>query len=355
MFRLGLTRRAIPTLRSYQPTVATRWRSSRYRRFGEDPEVIEYEIGPDGGYRERRKRYNRGDWRGLLKNRNFQYFAAASGVFIVANLHQAPYTKRLQFLWVPYWLEEKIGDYSYRQILSEFQGQIADPRDPVYRPIREVMDRLLKAALDSTADPKQKEHLQKLDWKIHVVVGDQPPNAFILPNGKIFIFASILPICRDQDGLATVLSHELSHQLAHHSSEQISKSPIYLAISSFLFSVTGSTDLNNLLIQTLLQLPGSRRQETEADHIGCELLALACFNINSAVSFWQRMEDYEQQMGGAGGSGRMQEFFSTHPASQRRVNDIESWLPGLRQIQEEKGCHDQMNQFQGFKSFFNRA
>ncbi|CAN3371873.1 mitochondrial metalloendopeptidase Oma1p [Diutina rugosa] len=330
-----------------------RLRHSRYRRFGDnDPDVVEYELDPYGNYRERKgHRYRSSNsWQDLLYDRRLWYLAAGLGLFYVANLHKAPYTGRLQFCWVPYWMEQKMGDMSYRQVMAQFGGDIVDHNNRVYQPIRSVMDRLLKAADQLIKDPKQREHLKKLDWQISVVAGDYPPNAFILPNGKIFIFASIIPICQNEDGLATVLSHELSHQLAHHSSEQLSKSPLYMLAGAIMFSITGSTGLNDLLIQTLFQLPGSRKQESEADHIGCELMAKACFNVDAAVSFWGRMEDMEQQMGGASG-GRMTEFFSTHPASEHRIEAIKSWLPQLHQVQEESGCHTK--QFGNFANAYN--
>ena len=125
-----------------------------------------------------------------------------------------------------------------------------------------------------------------------------PPNAFILPNGKIFIFSSILPICENDDGLATVLAHELSHQLAQHSSEQLLKQPIYLVLSTILYSITGISWFNDLLINGVLTMPASREMESEADHIGCELLAKACFHPEQAINFWQRMSQAEKRLTG---------------------------------------------------------
>ena len=150
------------------------------------------------------------------------------------------------------------------------------------------MNSLLTAAISNFPDQQQVEHLKSLDWAIHVIQVDPnkiPPNAFILPNGKIFIFSSILPICHNDDGLATVLSHELSHQLAHHSLEQLSKQPFYILLLAILYSITGTSSFNSLMIEGLLKMPASRDMESEADHIGCELMARLCFNVNEAVQF----------------------------------------------------------------------
>lgn len=70
--------------------------------------------------------------------------------------------------------------------------------------------------------------LDGIKWEIHVVNDPTAsPNAFVLPGGKVFIFSSILPICANDDGIATVLAHEFAHQLARHTAENLSKAPIY--------------------------------------------------------------------------------------------------------------------------------
>lgn len=299
---------------------------------------------------------NWSNWYQMLRSRNAAYVGAGVAGFYVYNLHEAPFTHRKRFLWVPYWLERKVGDYSYQQLLSEYQHQILPPNSPVYLQISLIMNKLLAVALEGIDDAKQKENLKSLDWKIHVIQVDssQPPNAFILPNGKIFIFSSILPICQNSDGLATVLSHELSHQLAHHSSEQISKSPIYLASSAGLYSLTGLSELSLLLTSGLLKLPASREMESEADHIGCELLAKSCFNLKEVPKFWNRMASLEKASSGEEGYGSgLQEFFSTHPATSKRLHDIEGWMPKLEQIKESSACY-QYGTFQNAtKSFFS--
>lgn len=319
--------------------------------FSQIPRIGRIEVRQYGNYRRFDNsfgpRNRRIDWGKILTSRKTGYFVAGFAAFYIYNLHEAPFTHRKRFIWTPYWLEKKVGDYSYQQLMYQYQDQILPSHYPVYREISTIMNKLLDVAMAGLDDIKQKDYMQSLDWKIHVIQVDnsQPPNAFILPNGKIFIFSSILPICKNDDGLATVLSHELSHQLAHHSGEQISKSPIYLTLSLLLYSITGTTQLNDLIIASLLQLPASREMESEADHIGCELLAKSCFNLQEAINFWNRMGAMEQKMTGqvqtsGGGGYQLQEFFSTHPATQTRIHDIQSWMPALEQMKENAGCYD---------------
>ncbi|CAH2355611.1 mitochondrial metalloendopeptidase Oma1p [[Candida] railenensis] len=279
----------------------------------------------------------------LLLSRNTIYAGIGVVAFCAYNLENAPVTDRLRLLWVPYWMESKIGGYSYSQILSEYKDQILPSSDPTYKTIGKVMNKLLDAAISNSSDPAQRDHLLKLDWKIHIIQVDPkkvPPNAFILPNGKIFVFSSILPICNGEDGLATVLSHELSHQLARHTSEQLSKQPFYIALSLLMYAATGVDWIGDVLINGVLRMPASREMEIEADHIGCTLMAKSCYNLGEAVKFWQRMYKWEETVASQRGAGALQEFFSTHPGTERRIENIKTWMPELRNVQEASGCYE---------------
>lgn len=166
---------------------------------------------------------------------------------------------------------------------------------------------------------------------MQVFVIDQPvPNAFVLPGGKIFVFTGILPIAKNQAGLAAVLSHEMSHQIAHHSgrvpyfyfccvAETIAKQRVLLffqLLASSLFS-----DLRWLIQSPAMDLvfmkPNSRAMESEADLIGLCLMEKAGYNVQEAVEMWKRM---------AALAPKQMEFASTHPSNERRIRDLEAWI-----------------------------
>jgi len=66
-------------------------------------------------------------------------------------------------------------------------------------------------------------------------------------------------------------------------------------------------------------LPYSRLQESEADHLGLIFMAMAGYNPNQAVDFWQRMK--------AQGGEKPSELLSTHPSDDRRISDIQKRMP----------------------------
>jgi predicted Zn-dependent protease len=74
--------------------------------------------------------------------------------------------------------------------------------------VKAVLERLLPFV-------QQAGGLEHVDWEVHVIESPEM-NAFVIPGGKIFVFTGILPLCRDEDGLAAVLAHEISHVIAHH-------------------------------------------------------------------------------------------------------------------------------------------
>ncbi len=147
----------------------------------------------------------------------------------------------------------------------------------------------------------------------------------------MFVFTGLLPITKDEAGLAAVLGHEIAHNVAHHLAERISQSIIVAGtaiIIASLFDISGQ--LSNGIANLALSLPNSRTQEQEADHIGLLMMAESCYDPEAAVDLWTRMAQAEQ--------GSPPQFLSTHPTSYNRRELIKQWLPEARLKYEQAEC-----------------
>ncbi len=158
-------------------------------------------------------------------------------------------------------------------------------------------------------------------------------NAWCMPGGKVAVYTGILPVTRDDAGLATVMGHEIAHAIAQHAAEQASNTTLAQAGGGVLGAVVGGrSEGTQQVIGQLYGLGGqlallkySRKQESEADRLGLVFMAMAGYNPDNAVLFWQRMAAAKD------GAGSPPEFLSTHPSDATRIEAIKANLPEARQ------------------------
>jgi predicted Zn-dependent protease len=173
--------------------------------------------------------------------------------------------------------------------------------------------------------------LPNAQWEF--VVFDKPDvaNAFCLPGGKVGIYTGILPITRDEAGLATVIGHEVAHAVARHGAERMSEGLLIqlggIALSTAMQTKSAATQqiaqqAYGLGSTVGVTLPHSRQQELEADHLGLLYMARAGYDPREALDFWKRFAAYNDKNG-----GKPIEFLSTHPVDDRRIAQIEALLP----------------------------
>lgn len=166
------------------------------------------------------------------------------------------------------------------------------------------------------------------------VLFDKPdtPNAFALPGGKVGVFSGILPITRDDAGLATVIGHEVAHAVARHGAERMSEAMLIQLGGQVLEQATlGRSEGSRVLMQQAygigtaigVALPHSRGQELEADRLGVLYMARAGYQPREALGFWKRFAEYKNKKGG----GKQIEFLSTHPLDDQRIRQIEGLIP----------------------------
>ena len=158
-----------------------------------------------------------------------------AGVYYMVNLEQVPSTGRWRFNDVGIADEQHMGEQAYKQTLAQYRGRMLPETHPATAQVRRVVSRIVKAAAE--LDAERAPGAAPTQWSVHVVKDNQT-NAFVLPGGKIFVFTGILPICGSDEGLATVLSHEVAHQLARHSAEKMAGYKVLL-LGTFVLDLLG--------------------------------------------------------------------------------------------------------------------
>lgn len=170
--------------------------------------------------------------------------------------------------------------------------------------------------------------LPNAQWEF-VVFESKEANAFCLPGGKVGIYTGILPITKDEAGLATVIGHEVAHAVARHGGERISAAMGLQLLGVAVDATTQNAKYHDVYVQGFglgsqlgVALPHSRLQESEADHLGLLYMARAGYDPEAAVGFWQRFAEFNNKQGGA-----TPWFLRTHPLDEKRVEQLKGWLP----------------------------
>ncbi|EUC44879.1 hypothetical protein COCMIDRAFT_97039 [Bipolaris oryzae ATCC 44560] len=268
--------------------------------------------------------------------RDIGILSAGAGAFYLYNLEEVPVSGRRRFNIIPAELEEAIGRSSVDQVREQYAGRILPDNDMRVRKVKKVLQRLLPYA--------EGEGLQGLDWEVTVIESPEQ-NAFVAPGGKVFVFTGILPLCRDEDGIAAVLGHEIAHVVARHTAERMSQAPLVLigVLALSLFDISFYS--GKLLIDLFLSMPASRKHEAEADFIGLMMMAQGCYKPQAAMDFWARMEKM--------GNGEPPQILSTHPSHHNREEKIREWLPKALEKAEASECYSTSQYANQFSSAFS--
>ena len=244
-------------------------------------------------------------------------------LFFVAGCSTVPITGRKQFNLVPDSIINSMSLQSYNDFLA--QNKLSDNKQQSDMVLR-VGSRIQHAVEQYSAEYGL--DLEGYQWEFNLVVDDQV-NAWAMPGGKVVVYTGLLPITQDDTGLAVVMGHEIAHAIAKHGGERMSQGLIVqmggIALSEALQNRPVETQ--QLFMQAYglgaevgVLLPYSRKHESEADHLGLIFMALAGYDPNAAVGFWERMAALNE-------GAAPPELLSTHPSDSRRIRDLKALIP----------------------------
>ena len=185
----------------------------------------------------------------------------------------------------------------------------------------------------------QSNPVKNFNWEFSLLdqkdmQGNQIKNAWCMPGGKVTFFTGILPIAKNEDGIASIMGHEIAHAFARHGIESLTR---HSAIQLGTFAISQNDQVSNLLNKTYnllgsdrsiyndiinygVLLPFSRTMESEADYMGLTFMNLAGFNMQESYKVWERMQKENK-------AGNQNEFASSHPSPDNRIKKIKEWIP----------------------------
>lgn len=204
--------------------------------------------------------------------------------------------------------------------------------------VKRVGQRLANAVETYLKNNGMSSEIKNFSWEFNLVQNKEA-NAFCMPGGKIVVYEGLLPITQNEASLAIVLGHEIAHAVAKHSAEQMSKQirqQYGTQIGGALLGTVIGSDAASIATTvaqqgfSLANLKYSRDDESEADHMGLIFAAMAGYDPEVAIPFWQRMSQ-------SSGSSNSSDFLSDHPSDSKRIAALQKEMPEAMKYYEASG------------------
>lgn len=236
-------------------------------------------------------------------------------------------TGRKQLILLPETELQNMASQQYKQFLTE-NKVVATNVNKDAEMVRRVGTRIAYAIGKYYEQQGKGDILNGYQWEFNLI-DSKDVNAWCMPGGKVVVYTGLLPVTQNEAALAVVMGHEIAHAIARHGNERMSQG-VMQQLGGVALSVAVANkpaETQNLFLQSygigstvLGTLPFSRKQETEADKFGLIFSAMAGYNPNEAIPFWQRMAQ-------VGGGQKPPEFLSTHPSDETRIANMQKFIP----------------------------
>jgi len=230
-----------------------------------------------------------------------------------------PLSDRKRINFVPDEMMLNMSFSSYRDFLIQNPPLPSNNNNTIL--VRNVGNKLSSAVTKFLKEKNMSSEISNFAWEFNVV-NNKEVNAWCMPGGKIVVYTGLFPVTQDENGLAVVLSHEIAHAVAKHGNERMSQQllVVFGGITLAAALEKKPEETKNLFLSiygvssTLGILAYSRQHEYEADKLGLFFMAMAGYNPNKAIEFWQRMSNNSTNV--------VPEILRTHPSDINRINEM---------------------------------
>lgn len=255
--------------------------------------------------------------------------AKNTAIFLIINLFifscaTVPLTNRSQLNLIP---DSEMQAMSYQQYGEFLKENKVSNNQSETEMVKRVGKNIQEAVEQYLNDNSLGHLLDGYAWEFNLVDNDMV-NAWCMPGGKVVVYSGILPVTKNEKGLAVVMGHEIAHAIAEHGNERMSQELLRqaggIALTVALKDNPEQTRAYWMAAYGLgsevgVMLPFSRLHESEADRLGLIFMAMAGYNPQEAPEFWERMA--------AQGGQKPPEFLSTHPSDETRISNLNKWMP----------------------------
>ncbi|RYZ97802.1 MAG: M48 family peptidase [Sphingobacteriaceae bacterium] len=254
-----------------------------------------------------------------------QLFAVITVCIVIYSCATVPLTGRKQLSLVPDSEINAAAAQSYKQLLSDPKTKVISTSADAQRV--KTIGKKLAVAIEKYLQANGYADQYNFKWEFNLIQSPEI-NAWCMPGGKVAVYSGILPVTKTDAGLAVVMGHEIAHAIAKHSAEAMSQQLAAQTGGSLVgAAVGGKSQVTQSMVNQAYGLFGqgvllkySRDKENEADRLGLTFMAMAGYDPNEAVLFWQRMAASKQ-------GGAPPEFLSTHPSDATRIQNIKNLIP----------------------------
>src|SRR5690606_31063799 len=252
----------------------------------------------------------------------FKYISLATIVAIIAGCSTVPLSGRKQLSLVSDDQIQQQAAVAYKEFLGNPNTKVVTGTSDATL-VKRVGNRIA-SAVNQYLKTEGLANQFNFNWEFNLVQSGDV-NAWCMPGGKVAVYTGILPYAANEADIATVMGHEIAHAIARHSMEQMSNQyALQMGAQVLGVATSGKSSTVQALVNNaygigvqLAMLNYSRGNESEADQLGLMFMAMAGYNPQHAVAFWERMAAAKSK------ANSTPEFLSTHPSDARRVRDIQ--------------------------------